>query len=282
MALAASSAQGVNALRLKVEGDARRAPPLRVALAFAMAAVVAAVAGLAYWDAERESTAALQDFAEEQSTLATALGAALRLRSSQGRALDERDVLAELRSIERAKTLAIFLHRPGESVLRATDGRALASPRLIEAAEYGQAVLRVSRDEAATFGLPARTALAGISRVDGGRAGSWNVVAVASAQRERDRELWARRRLVLSVFTAGGLVLAFGGVAMRMQRKELVGTIFGNANPRRDIPRLLKFYMDGHLLLDELVTTTYDLEDINQGYQDMRDGVNIRGVVTYS
>jgi S-(hydroxymethyl)glutathione dehydrogenase/alcohol dehydrogenase len=69
---------------------------------------------------------------------------------------------------------------------------------------------------------------------------------------------------------------------MAMMRKELVGCIFGNANPRRDIPRLLKSYMDGHLLLDELVTTTYDLEDINQGYQDMRDGVNLRGVVTYS
>ncbi len=69
---------------------------------------------------------------------------------------------------------------------------------------------------------------------------------------------------------------------MAMMRKELVGCIFGNANPRRDIPRLLKSYMDGNLLLDELVTTTYDLEDINQGYQDMRDGVNIRGVITYS
>jgi S-(hydroxymethyl)glutathione dehydrogenase/alcohol dehydrogenase len=40
--------------------------------------------------------------------------------------------------------------------------------------------------------------------------------------------------------------------------------------------------MDGNLLLDELITTTYGLEDINEGYQDMRDGVNIRGVITYS
>jgi S-(hydroxymethyl)glutathione dehydrogenase/alcohol dehydrogenase len=69
---------------------------------------------------------------------------------------------------------------------------------------------------------------------------------------------------------------------LAMMRKELVGCIFGNANPRRDIPRLLKMYMDGKLLLDELVTTTYELEDINQGYQDMRDGVNIRGVISYS
>ncbi|XVQ07231.1 NDMA-dependent alcohol dehydrogenase [Spirillospora sp. CA-255316] len=66
-----------------------------------------------------------------------------------------------------------------------------------------------------------------------------------------------------------------------MQRKELIGCIFGNANPRRDIPRLLHLYNDGKLKLDELVTTTYDLDEINQGYQDMRDGKNIRGLIVY-
>ena len=45
-----------------------------------------------------------------------------------------------------------------------------------------------------------------------------------------------------------------------MMRKELVGCIFGNANPRYDIPRLLDLYMDGKLKLDEMVTTTYTLE----------------------
>ncbi len=68
---------------------------------------------------------------------------------------------------------------------------------------------------------------------------------------------------------------------LAMQRKELVGTIFGNANPRRDIPRLLRLYMEGKFKLDELVTTTYALDDVNQGYQDMRDGKNIRGVINY-
>jgi Zn-dependent alcohol dehydrogenase len=66
-----------------------------------------------------------------------------------------------------------------------------------------------------------------------------------------------------------------------MQRKELVGCIFGNANPRYDIPRLLGLYMDGKLKLDEMVTKTYTLDEINQGYQDMRDGKNIRGVIVY-
>jgi len=68
---------------------------------------------------------------------------------------------------------------------------------------------------------------------------------------------------------------------MAMQRKELVGCIFGNANPRRDIPRLLRLYEEGRLNLDDLVTTTYTLDEINQGYRDMRDGKNIRGMIKY-
>jgi S-(hydroxymethyl)glutathione dehydrogenase/alcohol dehydrogenase len=69
---------------------------------------------------------------------------------------------------------------------------------------------------------------------------------------------------------------------LTLQRKELVGCIFGNANPRRDIPRLLRLYKEGKLKLDELVTNTYTLDDINQGYQAMRDGRNVRGVIDYS
>ncbi|MGH9064725.1 MAG: NDMA-dependent alcohol dehydrogenase [Acidimicrobiales bacterium] len=64
-------------------------------------------------------------------------------------------------------------------------------------------------------------------------------------------------------------------------QKELRGSIFGSANPRADIPKLLDLYRDGQLALDELVTRTYRLEDINEGYQDMRDGRNIRGMVLY-
>ncbi len=66
-----------------------------------------------------------------------------------------------------------------------------------------------------------------------------------------------------------------------MQRKELVGCIFGNANPQVDIPTLLSLYKAGKLKLDELITTEYALEDINKGYQDMRDGKNFRGLIRY-
>jgi S-(hydroxymethyl)glutathione dehydrogenase/alcohol dehydrogenase len=66
-----------------------------------------------------------------------------------------------------------------------------------------------------------------------------------------------------------------------MWNKEVKGTIFGSLNPRADIPRLLGLYREGQLKLDELITKRYSLDQINEGYQAMRDGENIRGVIVY-
>jgi len=80
--------------------------------------------------------------------------------------------------------------------------------------------------------------------------------------------------------------LEMGGANMSLldltlMEKQLVGSLFGSGNPRADIPKLLGLYREGRLDLDGLVTRTYPLEGINDGYQDMRDGRNIRGVLVY-
>jgi NDMA-dependent alcohol dehydrogenase len=64
-------------------------------------------------------------------------------------------------------------------------------------------------------------------------------------------------------------------------QKEIKGAIFGALSPRTDIPRLLDMYRVGTLKLDELITTRYSLDQINDGYQAMRDGTNLRGVIVY-
>jgi S-(hydroxymethyl)glutathione dehydrogenase/alcohol dehydrogenase len=87
-------------------------------------------------------------------------------------------------------------------------------------------------------------------------------------------------RVVLTSVTAMGDTKATIDLqSFSMNRKQLIGCLFGNANPRFDIPRLLKLYEAGKLKLDELITNTYSLDEINQGYQDMRDGKNLRGVL---
>ena len=68
---------------------------------------------------------------------------------------------------------------------------------------------------------------------------------------------------------------------LTLWEKQLIGSIFGSANPRFDIPQLARLYRGGQLDLDGLVTRTYSLDELNQGYQDMRDGKNIRGVIVF-
>src|ERR1022692_3223164 len=180
-----------------------------------MALIVALIAGLAYWDAARESTAALDQLAERQVTLARGLAALLRPAG-------DAELSALLRAVERPNVLAVLVHRAGESALLATDGSRVSSALVLGALDRGAVSVKIPRDEAAAFRLPARTALAGIAHVDRVGGAPWDLVAIASAAHERDREIWARRRLILSVLLAAGLVLMFGGLAMRNQRKELI------------------------------------------------------------
>lgn len=66
-----------------------------------------------------------------------------------------------------------------------------------------------------------------------------------------------------------------------MLQKTLKGNIFGGGSSHVETPRLVGLYKSGLLKIDEMVTNTYRLEDINQGYRDMLDGKNIRGVIRY-
>ncbi|MEO3760026.1 NDMA-dependent alcohol dehydrogenase [Mycobacterium sp. B14F4] len=68
---------------------------------------------------------------------------------------------------------------------------------------------------------------------------------------------------------------------LTLYEKQVRGSLFGSSNPRHDIPKLLDLYRCGALKLDELVTREYDLEDINQGYEDMHNGLNLRGLIRY-
>jgi NDMA-dependent alcohol dehydrogenase len=63
--------------------------------------------------------------------------------------------------------------------------------------------------------------------------------------------------------------------------KRIVGCLFGHASPRRDVPKLLNLYREGQLILDDLVTRTYSLGAVNDGYSDMRGHRNIRGLILY-
>jgi alcohol dehydrogenase (nicotinoprotein) len=71
-----------------------------------------------------------------------------------------------------------------------------------------------------------------------------------------------------------------GNVLIGYQRR-LQGALFGAANPLYDIPKILDLYRSGDIKLDELVSRRYRLDQVNEGYRDMLDGKNIRGVLIH-
>jgi NDMA-dependent alcohol dehydrogenase len=68
---------------------------------------------------------------------------------------------------------------------------------------------------------------------------------------------------------------------LAMYQKRIQGSLFGMMQPTRAIEDMLRFYREGHLMLEELITRRYPLEEINQGYRDMHAGINLRGVIDF-
>jgi alcohol dehydrogenase (nicotinoprotein) len=102
--------------------------------------------------------------------------------------------------------------------------------------------------------------------------------------------------VVAAGFTAvgkGGVVVLTGlnklmeptiqlpGTILTLFRKSIKGSLFGDCNPTTDIPKLLGLYQSGDLKLDEIITRTYTLDEVNEGYDDLLAGKNVRGVMVH-
>ena len=59
------------------------------------------------------------------------------------------------------------------------------------------------------------------------------------------------------------------------------GTAFGGAKGRTQVPKIVDWYMDGKINIDDLITHTLKLEDINKGFDLMHEGASIRSVVVF-
>ena len=66
-----------------------------------------------------------------------------------------------------------------------------------------------------------------------------------------------------------------------MFNQALLGTVFGSVSPRVQIPNLLRLYEAGMLEIDDLITQEYTLDQVQDGYDDLAAGSNIRGIVAF-
>ncbi|MGW0173972.1 NDMA-dependent alcohol dehydrogenase [Rhodococcus sp. NPDC003322] len=146
-----------------------------------------------------------------------------------------------------------------------------------QALKFGATQAFASVEEAA--GAIAETTAGGMSKK--------TIVTVGEVHGE-DVDLWMgiTSKAGTVVLTAMGSLLdnkvTLNLSMLTLLQKNLQGSIFGGANPHYDIPQLLSMYKVGKLNLDDMVTRQYRLEQINDGYRDMLEGRNIRGIIRYT
>nr|MBF0683954.1 S-(hydroxymethyl)glutathione dehydrogenase/class III alcohol dehydrogenase [Pseudomonas sp.] len=63
--------------------------------------------------------------------------------------------------------------------------------------------------------------------------------------------------------------------------REWKGSAFGGARGRTDVPKIVDWYMEGKINIDDLITHTLPLDRINEGFDLMKSGESIRSVVVY-
>src|SRR6195256_2717877 len=168
--------------------------------------------------------------------------------------------------------------------LAAVQGARLAGAGAIIAVDIDPAKLVLAAQMGATHRVDAskEDAIAAAKRETSGRGADVVIEAAGSA---------SAFRVTSEAVRPGGQIIWLGkidvskDVAFRwgslMQEKRIRRVSYGNARPRRDFPLLARAYLDGSLMLDELISRRIALDEINEGFAALKRGETIRSVVMF-
>jgi S-(hydroxymethyl)glutathione dehydrogenase/alcohol dehydrogenase len=168
--------------------------------------------------------------------------------------------------------------------LSAVQGARLAGAGAIIAVDIDPAKLDLAQRLGATHGVNASSddAVAAGKSETSGRGVDVVIEAAGSA---------AAFRITTEAVRPGGQVIWLGKIDVSkdvsfrwgslMQEKRIRRVSYGNARPRRDFPLLARAYLDGSLMLDELISRRIRLDEINHGFGALKRGEVIRSVVMF-
>jgi len=166
--------------------------------------------------------------------------------------------------------------------LNAVQGALVAGAGEVIAVDLSAAKLTAAAALGATRSIDATAAdpMAAVTELTDGGADA--VIVTAGSAAAVDQGLACLRRggtLVVVGMPPTGELARFDPGALAHDGKRIVGSKLGSAQPADDVPRIAGLYLEGRLRLDELVTATYPLEQINEAVAAMRRGEAIRNVI---
>jgi len=169
--------------------------------------------------------------------------------------------------------------------LNVVQGAAIAGAERIVAVDTRPAKLEAARAFGATDVVDAsrEDPVPLVRQLTGGRGADYVFEAVGRKETIEQAVSATRKAGTCVVIGVGSPkeTVALNVFGLPYFERRIVGCWYGSANVHVDIPKLLALYRAGRLKLDELVTRTYALDQIDQAFADMASGANARGVVVF-
>ena len=184
-------------------------------------------------------------------------------------------------SVDETSTVAVV--GLGGVGLNAVQGAALSGAQVIVAVDTEDGKLETAGRFGATHTVNASGDMAATVREATGSGGVTHAlvtVGSTAAIRSALDLVVPGGELVIVGMPAAGSRLELDPLALTDSGRRIVGCKMGSARPHRDIERIVAWYRDGLLKLDELVSGVYPLKDINEAIDEVRRGGAIRNVIT--
>jgi S-(hydroxymethyl)glutathione dehydrogenase/alcohol dehydrogenase len=184
--------------------------------------------------------------------------------------------------------------QPGDTVavygcggvgLNVIQGAALAGAARIIAVDLAPAKLELAKTFGATDVVPAGDGNApdqirGLT--DGlGVDFAFEVIGVPAVIQQAYLSLKRGGKAIVVGVPAMGAMVEIPGQMISLEEKSVIGSLYGSANMKRDMPRLIDLYQRKKLKLDELVSKRIKLEDVNAAFADMEKGAVARSVIVF-
>ncbi len=170
--------------------------------------------------------------------------------------------------------------------LNSIQGAKLSAAKIIVGIDVSEDKLQAAKRFGATHGMLATSTdlVNDIAALTGQIGLDYVFVTVGMVQAVKTAQALLRRggTIVVVGMPASGIEYPIELAGFAYDEHKLIGSRMGSTNLRRDIPKLVQLYQEEKLRLDELVTGTYRLEDINSAIISVRDGNALRNVIVFN
>lgn len=162
-------------------------------------------------------------------------------------------------------------------------GARIAGAKMVIAVDQMQSKLDMAMKFSATHAFLAEESLDKVKALTKGIGVDYGFEAVGIPQTVRAMDQLTRRGGTATVVGVGSLskTFDFNAFGFSMTGKTYKGCFYGSAFPKVDFPSLLSFYKNGSLDLDNMISKTYSIDQIQEAFADMEGGSNARGIIVF-